>query len=512
MKNATPLVELRNATKRFPGVVALDSVDFELVPGEVHVLLGENGAGKSTLINILVGSFSPSEGEYLIGGLPAGTLTPHKARLVGISPVFQEFSLAPELNVMQNLFMGREIQRMGILDKPAMKIRATELLNELGFEIDIDLKVGGLSRARQQMVEIAKALLQDIRVLILDEPTASLTEAEAAKLFTIVEKLKANGCGIIYVSHRMAEIRAIGDRVTVLRDGAKVGTVACDDTSDDALIEMMTGRRIDALFPKIKQEPSDIALEVIELAANDGSVNGASLTLRRGEVVGIAGLVGCGKSEVARLIFGLDPKKGGTITLRDGNSISNPTPRQMLQAGVCYFPSDRVREGLALDRPIRENITMAALDTSKFSLRGLIRGRKERTAAKTAADQFELRPADVERSVSNLSGGNRQKVMLARGILREIDVFLFDEPTVGVDVGAKAQIYEIIRDLVERGAAVLLISSELPEIIHLAHRAYVMRMGEVVAELSGTELTENTVLSAIFEDHGQHPPKSEVPV
>ena len=506
-----PLVELRAATKKFPGVIALDAVDFDLRRGEVHVLLGENGAGKSTLINILAGSFPPTAGEYVLNGTAVAGLTPHRARLLGISPVFQEFSLAPELTVMQNMFLGREIRRLGFLDKPAMQARAAEVLGDLGFEIDTKAKVGDLSRARQQMVEIAKALLQEVQVLILDEPTASLTDAEADKLFEVVRRLRADGCGIIYVSHRMAEIRTIGDRVTVLRDGQKIGTVACADTSDEIMIEMMTGRKIEAMFPEISHSPGKVALQVEGLSSACGTVKEISLDLRHGEIVGIAGLVGSGKSEVARLIFGLDEVASGSIRHSGGEDIPNPSPRRMLQNGVCYFPSDRVGEGLAMDRPIRENATMAALDTAAFNRRGFVRKKREASAASHVADKFSLRPLDVESKVEALSGGNRQKVMLSRGILRDVDIFLFDEPTVGVDVGAKAQIYGIIKDLVADGAAVLLISSELPEITHLCNRTYVMRLGEIVAELRGGDVTENNILNAIFDDRTRSRHEDGVP-
>ncbi|MCL6284158.1 sugar ABC transporter ATP-binding protein [Ruegeria sp. 2012CJ41-6] len=507
----SPLIELRAVTKKFPGVIALKDIDFDLKKGETHVLLGENGAGKSTLINILAGSFPPNAGSYLINGVAAKGLTPHKARLSGISPVFQEFSLAPELTVMQNMFLGREIRRLGVLDNAAMKVRAEEVLSELGFEINTEIKVGELSRARQQMVEIAKALLQDVQVLILDEPTASLTDSEAEKLFELVERLKTDGCGIIYVSHRMAEIRKIGDRVTVLRDGRKIGTVTCADTSDADMIEMMTGRKVDTLFPKVVQKPGKEAMRVEKLTSSCGGVKNVSLTMRHGEIVGIAGLVGSGKSEIARLIFGLESIATGAIFLAAKTEIRNPSPRKMLRNGICYLPSDRVGEGLAMDRPIRENATIAALDTEKFNLRGLMRRKNERDAANKVADRFSLRPLDIERRVEALSGGNRQKVMLARGILRDVEVFLFDEPTVGVDVGAKAQIYHIINELVENGAAVLLISSELPEITNLCNRTYVMRLGEIVGELLGDEVTENNVLNAIFDDHTRMKPDAQVP-
>jgi ribose transport system ATP-binding protein len=495
------IVQMTGIVKRFPGVLALDGVDFDVRAGEVHVLMGENGAGKSTLINIMAGTYGWDAGGFVFEGRPLTSLSPHGARQLGISPVFQEFSLVPELTVMDNLFLGRERAKGGWLKSREMQAEAQDLLDRLGFELSARDTVSDLTRARQQMVEIAKALLQDLRVLILDEPTASLTHVEAEKLFHLADDLKSKGVGIVYVSHRMSEIRQVGDRVTVLRDGRHIGTAAIEDVDDDELVEMMTGKRIDVLFPPIRHHRGSPRLQLRSISDDQGLIQDIDLEVCAGEIVGLAGLVGCGKSEAARAAFGLHPIAHGEVLL-DGRSVARPTPRQMLKDKVCYFPSDRVAEGLSLPRPVRENTTKAALDVADFARLSWLDPAAERRVAAKVAEQLALQPPDPERAVRDYSGGNRQKIMLARGLVRDVEVFLFDEPTVGVDVAAKSQIYGLLRDLVEGGAAVLLVSSELPEIVHLSNRIYVMRLGRVVAELQAAEISETAVLQAMFGGAG----------
>jgi len=348
-------------------------------------------------------------------------------------------------------------------------------------------------------VEIAKAFLTEVRLLILDEPTASLTEAEAARLFDLVAKLKASGAGIIYVSHRMREIRQIADRITVLRDGHKIATVQARDTSDTELVELMTGRKIGVLFPSIRHQPGEERLEVEHLTLSDRTVNDVSFHARAGEVTGIAGLVGCGKSEVIRAVFGLETIASGTIRV-GGAPIAHPSPVELLRRGVCYFPSDRVAEGLALGRPVRENASMAALDLPAFSRASILQRRSERRVVRDIAEKLKLRPPQIERLVAQFSGGNRQKVLLARGLTRDIRVYLFDEPTVGIDVGAKVEVYDLMKELVAAGAAVVLVSSELPEVLNLSHRLYVMHRSRMVAELTGSDINEPEVLSHFFRE------------
>lgn len=492
------LLEMKGVVKRFPGVLVLDRVDFDLKRGEVHVLFGENGAGKSTLINVIAGTYLPDGGHMMFEGAPISGLTPHKARLAGISPVFQEFSLTPDLTVEENLFLGREIMRGSILNKRAMRQEARALLAGLDLNLPLHARVDSLVRAEQQMTEIAKALLQNVKLLILDEPTASLTERETEKLFALIERLKSQGVGIIYVSHRMAEIKRLGDRITVLRDGRKIGTVDAADVDEKRLVEMMAGRTIDMMFPAINHRPTEMVLEGRNLSMADDRLSDVSFSLRAGEVVGVAGLVGCGKSELSRTIFGLEKLSAGEIILF-GDREKRPTPSRMLAKGLCYFPSDRVGEGLSLPRPVRENISIAALGSPDFSRLGMLRRRRERVVSGDVVNRLQIRPDDIDLPVEFLSGGNRQKVMLARGLTRDVKVFLFDEPTVGIDIGAKAEIYRLIKELAESGAAVMLTSSDMPEVLHLANRVYVMHRGRIAAELEGANITEEALLLHFFD-------------
>jgi ribose transport system ATP-binding protein len=493
------LLELTNISKRFPGVVALEGVEFELRRGEVHVLFGENGAGKSTLINIIAGTYPADTGTFKYRGKEIVHLTPQAARVIGISPVFQEFSLVPELTVEENLFLGRELTAGGFLNRRAMRARARAIVRELNFDLRPDYKVAQLSRAHQQMVEIAKAFLTEVRLLILDEPTASLTDVEAAKLFELIAKLKAAGVGIIYVSHRMREIKRIADRITVLRDGHKIKTVDAGEVSETELVELMTGRKVGVLFPKIEHRPGEKLLDVEHITLSDRSVDDVSFYARAGEITGIAGLVGCGKSELIRAIVGLEPIESGNLRVR-GTAIAAPTPAAMTKRGVCYFPSDRVAEGLALARPVRENVSMAALDLPSFSRHRILQRRSERRIVQGIVEKLSLRPPLIERAVASFSGGNRQKVLLARGLTRDISVYLFDEPTVGVDVGAKAEIYELMQTLLSTGVAIVLVSSDLPEVLNLSHRLYVMHRSHMVAELTGANINEPAVLAHFFRE------------
>lgn len=497
-KESMAILQAEGVSKFFTGVCALDKVDFDLRPGEVHALLGENGAGKSTLINLLAGTFEPDGGALKFNSERVERLSPVKARLMGISPVFQEFSLIPDLSVTDNLFLGREMHRGGFADRRSMLNRSLEILKRLGFEVDPRRKISELSRAQQQMVEIAKALLIDVKVLILDEPTASLTDKESERLFELVEQLRNQGVGIIYISHRMQEIRRLADRTTVLRDGRKVATVASRELSDSELVQLMTGRKIDLLYPAIQHEPGEVLLGVENLVLGDGSVQAASFHARGGEITGIAGLVGCGKSAAVRAVFGLEQITQGEIRV-NGIKLANHDPARSLASKVCYFPANRATEGLALTRPVRENMSMAALLTRRFSRGGVLKSTAEADEASRIAKRLKLRPPNVERSAASLSGGNRQKVMLARSLTREFNVYLFDEPTVGIDVGAKLEVYELMKELVEAGAAVVVVSSDLSEIIHLSNRVYVMRSGKISGLLEGGAIDEAAVLHHFFE-------------
>ncbi len=489
---------MQGITRRFPGVLALDDMHFDLRAGEVHVLFGENGAGKSTLISIVAGALPPDEGTIRFRGEAIELNSVHDARERGISAVFQEFSLVPQLTVEENLFLGAELTGGGLLNKRALHARAEEILERLGFPLKPTQRVMYLSRAEQQMVEIAKAFRSDLSVLILDEPTSSLTERETDRLFALIEQAKRQGVGVIYITHRMSEIRRIGDRITVLRDGRYVDTVGAKDVTDERLVELMTGRVIDQIFPQIRYQPGDEILRAEHLTSVDDNIRDVSIHVRRGEIVGLAGLVGSGKSEVARACFGIEPLAGGRVTF-DGEDTTGLSPRRMLDRGFFYVPPDRRDEGLVMMRSVRENTALPSLHLDRFSGGPILKRAAERRIVGDIADRLNLQPRSIERAVDHFSGGNQQKVLLAKSLTRDVKLFVFDEPTVGVDVGTRVAIYQFIRDLCEGGAAVLLISSDLPEILHLSHRAYVMYRGQLRAELEGAAITESAVLGHFFE-------------
>jgi len=493
-----PLLRLEAISKQFPGVRALDRVDFDLAAGEVHVLFGENGAGKSTLISLVAGAITPTDGRILFKGKPVALASVHQARALGISAVFQEFSLVPQMTVEENLFLGAESAEGPFLNKRAMHRRAAETLDRLGFPLKPTMRVAYLGRAEQQMVEIAKAFRSELSVLILDEPTASLTERETERLFALIEQAKAQGVGIIYITHRIAEIKRIGDRITVLRDGRYIATLPAKQASETKLVELMTGRVISEIFPAVAYKPGETVLETVGLSTASGTVRDASITVRAGEIVGLAGLVGSGKSELARACFGLEPLREGRVRLA-GEDVTGLGPRAMLDRGFFYLPPDRRAEGLVVLRGARENIALPALHTPLFSRGWLLKRRAEKERTHGLARQLNLQPLNLERPIEHFSGGNQQKVLLAKALSRDVRLFVFDEPTVGVDVGTRVAIYGFIRDLCQAGAAVLLISSDLPEILHLTCRTYVMYRGALRAELAGAEITQDRVLSHFFE-------------
>ncbi len=497
-EDARTLLNTMGLTKDYPGIRALDSMDFDLRAGEVHILFGENGAGKSTLITMLAGANSPTAGEILFGGEPVELASVHEAREIGISAVFQEFSLIPQMTVTENLFLGAEQTSRGWLQPKLQRQKAQEILDDLDFHINPNATVDHLTRAEQQMVEIAKAFRSDLSVLILDEPTASLTNHETEQLFALINKLKAQGVGIIYITHRMAEIRKIGDRITVLRDGRFIDTVDAKTTSEDELVRLMTGRVVGEIFPTVKFNPGDTILETKNLTTVDGGVIDVSLSVKRGEIVGLAGLVGSGKSRFGQACFGALKLASGEVVFK-GQVPAKLTTRRMLDQGMLYLPSDRRREGLMMMRPARENISLASLNIKPFSSNGFLSRSGESEIVNTLAKRLNLSPMRVERTAEHFSGGNQQKLMLARSLTREFDLIIFDEPTVGVDVGTRAAIYEFIAELCEAGAAIILISSDLPEILYLTNRAYVFYRGRVQAELAGEAITETNVLSHFFE-------------
>ncbi|MGI9503036.1 MAG: sugar ABC transporter ATP-binding protein [Geminicoccaceae bacterium] len=486
-------------TRDYPGVRALDGVDFELVAGEVHVLFGENGAGKSTLISILAGASRPSAGQVFFKGEAVELASVHEARALGISAVFQEFSLIPEMTVEENLMLGAEPTRRGLLDRREMRREAGEILSELSFDIDPSRTVDHLTRAEQQMVEIAKAFRSDLSVLILDEPTASLTNHETDHLFGLIDQLTTRGVGIVYITHRIAEIRRIGDRITVLRDGRYIDTVDARTTSEDDLVGLMTGRVVGGIFPTLDlPAPGEVVLDVEHVTAASGALDDISLEVLAGEIVGLAGLVGSGKSRIMQACFGALPIESGRVTLA-GHDITGAGPGDNIRSGFLYLPSDRRRAGLMMMRSVRENMALASLDVRPFS-KGLFLDREwEAQAVGALAERLKPSPRRIERAVDHFSGGNQQKAMLARSLTRPYKLIAFDEPTVGVDVGTRAAIYEFIVELAKSGVAIVLISSDLPEILNLSTRAYVFYRGSVQAVLPKAELTEQNVLAHFFE-------------
>jgi len=491
-----PLLETRGLTKHYPGVQALEQVDFVLERGDVHVLFGENGAGKSTLISLLSGAQPPTAGTILFEGRELELRSVRDARALGISGVFQEFSLVPTLSVSENLFLGDEPTRHGFVNRRALRARAQELLRDLQFDLDPDRTVALLTRAEQQMVEIAKGFRGKLSVLILDEPTASLTDTETERLFLLVKRLKESGAGVIYITHRMQEIVRVGDRVTVLRDGHKIGTVDAKTTPEDRLIEMMTGRAISEIYPSIESKPGEMLLEVNNVSTATG-VHDASMYVRRGEVVGLAGLMGSGKSELIRAVFGVGRITAGSVRFK-GPEVTRSSSGALLRGGMFYLPPDRKGEGLILAFTSMANVALPVLRSKLRGFLGLLSHAARDLLTHRAARHVELAESNVKRAVALLSGGNQQKVLFAKGLALDVDLYLLDEPTVGVDVGTRSSLYLLIKRLCESGAGVVVISSDLPEVLHLAHRVYVMRRGAIAGELHGGQINETNVLNLFF--------------
>ncbi len=497
---SAPLIETKSLTKQYPGVLALSPMDFDLKSGEVHVLFGENGAGKSTLISMLAGSNSPTSGEMFLNGQVVQFDNVADAQAKGIYTVFQEFSLIPTLTVAQNIFLGWEPGFGPFIDNKSMRKRAREMLHELGFDIDPNQIVARLSRAQQQMVEITKAFHGNLKALILDEPTASLTDKEVDHLFEFVQELKDKGVGIIYISHRIQEFKRIADRVTVLRDGAKIGTVDMAQTSEDALIEMMTGRAIDEIYPPIDIGSCDVLLEVEGLKTP--GISNASFQVRAGEVLGVAGLVGSGKSRLFRSIMGLGTRLDGKVTFR-GKDISAQPTRKIITSGIYYLSPDRKAEGLDLAKPSRDNLAINLIMGGKVGGNAqFVKWAEVIAETGTISDHVQLQQSYRGKPVSQLSGGNQQKVLFGKCFGQDAEIIIFDEPTVGVDMGTRAALYLLIKELAEAGKGVVIISSDLPEVMNLAHRMIVLAHGHITAELSGEQMTEDQVLKYFFDESG----------
>jgi rhamnose transport system ATP-binding protein len=491
-----PILRLDSVSKTFPGVRALDSVQFDVRPGEVHALLGENGAGKSTLIKIMSGVHEPDGGTVELDGKPVRLGRPQDAQRAGIATIYQELLLFPELTVAENIFAGHAPRRRwGGIDWSLMRSRAREILATLDIhDLDVDRTVGALSVGNRQRVEIAKALSQNARVLIMDEPTAALTEADVERLFAIVRLLKARGVGIVYISHRLVEVFELADRVTVLRDGRHVGTREVAETREDELITMMVGRALDALFPKTAAEIGPPVLEVRGLSGRP-QLRDVGLTLHRGEIVGLADLVGAGRSELAQALFGITPPDAGEILL-DGRPVRIAGPRDAIRLGIAYVPEDRGQQGLVRPMRIRENASLAVL--RRLAKGGFIDFPAEAELARSIIRQFGVRASGIEQAVGKLSGGNQQKVVLGKWLATKPRVLIMDEPTRGIDVGAKAEIHRLMSELAGQGLAILMISSELPEILGMSDRVLVMRQGRLVAEFPRARASQEAIAGAMM--------------
>lgn len=494
----TPLIRTKGLTREYPGVRALDNVDFDLFAGEVHVLFGENGAGKSTLISLLAGANTPSAGEIEIDGKPVSFASVADAQDRGIYTVFQEFSLIPTMTVAQNIFLGREPRIGPLINYREMNRRAAEMLEARGFAIEPTTLVALLPRAQQQVVEIAKAFHGELSVLILDEPTASLTDREVDSLFDFILRMKAEGLGIIYISHRIHEFERIADRVTVLRDGARIDTLDMAEADEARLIEMMAGRAIKEIYPVIAHDPGEELLTVEGLHAR--GVEGVSFGVRRGEVLGVAGLIGSGKSRMFRALMGLDQVRAGQVRYR-GDDITGKPTRAVINRGIYYLTSDRKSEGLSLAGTATENLSInLMMGTCRDGV--LVDYAKLRGEMARIFDHVEFPERYRERTIAQLSGGNQQKVLFAKSFCHASELFIFDEPTVGVDMGTRAALYRIIAELAQAGKAVVVISSDLPEVMNLAHRALVIANGRISAELTGSDINEAEILRHFFNEAG----------
>lgn len=484
---------MRGIVKEYPGVRALDCVDFDLRAGEVHCLVGENGAGKSTLIKILAGAVKKDEGSILLEQKPTEIQSPIDAQRFGIGIIYQDFKLVDELTVSENILLGQEPLRgwfFHLLNKRRERERAKEVLKQLGEDIDTDIRVGELSAAKRQIIEIAKALSRSVRILVLDEPSAALTDHELRNLFSIIRLLRSEGVGIIYISHRLDEVFDIGDRVTVLRDGAHVHTAPVRDVDRKTLIRHMVGRELEQEYPKVVTERGNEILRLVGISSD--FLDDVSFSVYRGEVFGIAGLVGAGRSTLAHTLFGAGSSYQGKLFL-EGVEFSPKSPQEAIRAGVGLLTEDRNRYGLIMQMNVRENISLSNL---REVVRGLVIDRaKERNIAESYSNQLRVKSPSVESVVETLSGGNRQKVILARWLFTQSRLLIFDEPTAGIDVGAKREIYLLINELVQKGVGVIILSSELPELLGMCDRIAVMCEGRVTGILNRTEATQESILA-----------------
>ncbi|PLV60440.1 sugar ABC transporter ATP-binding protein [Thermotoga sp. KOL6] len=485
-----PILEVRNIHKRFPGVHALKGVSLEFYPGEVHAIVGENGAGKSTLMKVISGVYQPDEGEIIYERKKVRWNHPSEAIKAGIVTVFQELSVMDNLSVAENMFMGDERKKFMFVNYKKMYEEAKKFMkNELDIDIDPQEKLGRYSIAIQQMVEIGRALYKKAKVLILDEPTSSLTQKETEKLFEVVKKLKERGVAVLFISHRLEEIFEISDRVTVLRDGEHIGTDKTENLTKEKIVEMMVGRKLEKFYIKERHEPGEVILEVKNLSG-EGFEN-VSFSLRKGEILGFAGLVGAGRTELMETIFGFRPKKSGEVYV-EGQKVEIDHPLKAIENGIGFVPEDRKRLGLILIMSIMHNVSLPSLDRIKKG--PFISFKREKELAEWAIETLDIRPPYPDRKVLYLSGGNQQKVVVAKWLALKPKILILDEPTRGIDVGAKAEIYKIMSELAKEGVGVIMVSSELPEILQMSDRIAVMSFGKLAGIIDAKEATQEKIM------------------
>jgi ribose transport system ATP-binding protein len=491
--STTPVLVMRGITKSYPGVKALKGVNFDLLPGEVHALVGENGAGKSTLMKVLAGAEPRDGGELIVQGLNVDSLSPGRAQELGIAIIYQEFNLVPYLSIAENIFLGREPKGAvpGFVNYRDMNGQAEDLLRRLKVDLEPRREVASLAVADQQMVEIAKALSQEARIIVMDEPSAALTGHELEALFDLIRTLRDEGRSIVYISHRLEEVFAIADRITVMRDGEEVSTRPASEVTRDSLIRDMVGREMTETFPTRKADIGEPMLEVKGLS-RAGVLKDINLTVRKGEIVGLAGLVGAGRTELARCIFGADRCDTGEIVL-EGKTVRIHCPKDAIAHGIGLVTEDRKQQGLVLGMAVRENTTLSNLQC--LSSLGFVNGGRERAVAAKYIKDLAIKTPSAEQTVRNLSGGNQQKVVLAKWLFTESKLLIFDEPTRGIDVGAKYEIYLLMHELAAKGNGILMISSELPEVLGMSDRVVVMHEGRIGGELPREKATSEAVMN-----------------
>ena len=485
-------LQARGIGKSFPGVRALHSVDLHVDQGEVLALIGENGAGKSTLMKILAGIQLPDEGEISVDGTPVRIDSPRRATELGIALIHQELNLCDNLSVAANIFLGREAHQRGIMDLPAIERGAREALEQIGLDVDPSTPLSTLSIAQQQMVEIAKALSTRARIIVMDEPTSSLTNEEATALFSVIGELRQRGVAIIYISHRLGEISALADRVCVLRDGENAGQLLRDEIDRERMVALMVGRDVDQFYARTVHAPGEVALKVDHLIVPEWPQHALSFSIRYGEIVGIAGLVGAGRTELLQVLFGIEPALGGTMNV-GGQRLSPRTPRDAIRAGLSLLPEDRKLQGLVTEMSIRHNISLPGLRIHARS-GAFIDLARETSDSEQAVKQLSIRRPDIDQQTRYLSGGNQQKVVLGKWLALNPNVLLLDEPTRGVDVGAKEEIYRLMEQLAGEGVAILFASSEMEEILGMADRALVMHEGRITGQLQRDQLSEESIM------------------